>query len=912
MFVKPQPFEEAIAKLGARHPVTARLTSDEWRTVPVALRERAFFSSRVESARFLDLAKGALNDFLTGARETLPNGETVLKAGSRADFVKQMQDFATANGLGDALPGQGGKPESRAITNIRSSGRLALIFDTQIQAAHDYGYWKQGMDADVLDAFPAQKFIRVIAVKEPRLDHAPFEDKVALKTDVAFWVKINRDFNVPWGPWGWRCGHDVEDVGREEAEALGLLKPGQRVAPIDEPFNRALEASTRGLGSKALAWLKEVFGDQVYIDGDSIRWRHDPAPAKTAPPPTPKPKRAAPAFPKLITGLEIVRQLGGTTGAQLVRDPSTGKRYVLKRGASPDHIRAEFAADELYRAAGVRVPKAKLYETADGPAKLADYIEGETLAAIRARGDAAAIAKIHADLRKGFAADALLANWDVIGTDADNILVDKQGRAWRIDNGGSLQFRARGADKGADWNAFPTELWSMRDATAADAPRRNAFEVFGDLTIYDIAKQINAIDAEKLLAKAPPETRAILEARLANAADIARKAGEFQADRWRAAYADDVTREMMGLRHAGIVARFPKQLTQNPGSTDAVDEHGRTGDGFRTHATANANPADAYWNDLRAAAITVNKHGGGDGQFNQATLDKARAHKTQLEKLARGKDTGLKAMAKHYLDVLAKVEAAIASHQAGTFKKTAIFKQWVPAGSPAAPSQSVIADLRDHIAARGGDYAIVSNWASDQAGSSWNALAAAQKHFLAEQRDVPLDRYYWGSGQANAKSLLTRTVAQAGGDKYRRTWAIYHAFVQEALAHVDTRFNARDQRLVRIIRTEEKPVVRKLIKAADHLGVVTRGTNESGSLYHPYFYKGTEVTLQAVPHVRVTSIYWFERTPGSGGGLLAGDHENEITFMGEGITARWVGTRSNHDAQLDRTSDPSTWNLPLP
>ncbi len=356
MFVRPQPFVEAIAKLGARHPVTSRLTSEQWREVPVALRERAFFSSRVESARFLEAARSALNDFLAGARETLPNGDTVLKVGSRADFIKQMQDFATASGLGDALPGQGGDLDSRRITNIRSAGRLGLIFDTQIQAAHDYGYWKQGMDADVLDAFPAQKFIRVIAVKEPRLDHAPFEDRVALKTDLPFWVKINRDFGVPWGPWGWRCGHDVEDVGREEAEALGLLKPGQKIQPVDAPFNRALEASTRGLGDKALRWLGESFGDQVYIDGDTIRWKT--ASVESPLPPGPRPVlRPAPRVGRPHPGLGLAADpsLATAEEAAIVNRPSERAliygpdgAFIRHRDARPESpLRVELTAGEI-------------------------------------------------------------------------------------------------------------------------------------------------------------------------------------------------------------------------------------------------------------------------------------------------------------------------------------------------------------------------------------------------------------------------------------------------------------------------------------------------------------------------------------------------------------------------------------
>jgi len=46
-------------------------------------------------------------------------------------------------------------------------------------------------------------------------------------------------------------------------------------------------------------------------------------------------------------------------------------------------------------------------------------------------------------LQKDFAADALLSNWDVIGVTADNI-VGNDGKVYRVDNGGALEFRAQG------------------------------------------------------------------------------------------------------------------------------------------------------------------------------------------------------------------------------------------------------------------------------------------------------------------------------------------------------------------------------------------------------------------------------------------------------------------------------------
>lgn len=272
-FVKPTLFQDAITKLGRRQVIVSGLDSEAWSRVPVALRERAFFSSRIENARFLQRSKDLLTDWLAGAREsiTLPDGTatTALKTGSRAQFIEQARQFALSEGMGPIDPRDKG-----GLKDITSAKRLGLIFDTQTRAAHDFGNWLQGQDPDLLAEFPASRFIREREVTEPRDTHWMHENEVRLKTDLAFWTALNRDFGVPWGPWGWGCGHAVEDVDRSEAERLGLLAPGQAVIPAIQDFNTRLQASASNLDQETLDWLEDSFGDQVKIDraAGTIRW----------------------------------------------------------------------------------------------------------------------------------------------------------------------------------------------------------------------------------------------------------------------------------------------------------------------------------------------------------------------------------------------------------------------------------------------------------------------------------------------------------------------------------------------------------------------------------------------------------------------------------------------------------------
>lgn len=268
--------------------------------------------------------------------------------------------------------------------------------------------------------------------------------------------------------------------------------------------------------------IRDAFGRRVAgkvgIGGPS-GGQNPPLPPIAPPPPPPpppvpaKPKRPRPWPKDPIGDVEVVRTLGGSTGAELVRDKLTGREFVRKRGASPEHLREEAAADRLYAALGLKVPKSKLFEVkGGGPVKLARYVEGRTLAELRA-SDPAAAAKAEAELRRGFVADALLGNWDVVGLSADNVLVDAKGGVHRIDNGGALRFRAQGKRKSAaQWSGSVDELATLRDPAVNPA----AASVFGKLTDEEVAKQVDRLLARrrKVLDAAPADLKSTLSARL--------------------------------------------------------------------------------------------------------------------------------------------------------------------------------------------------------------------------------------------------------------------------------------------------------------------------------------------------------------------------------------------------------------
>lgn len=294
MTITPEnlPFAEALRHLGDKTAIGSRLTSREWRDkVAVALRERAFFSARIENARVLQTMQDYIGDFLQKARDPAHGG---LKAQGRAEFVAAMRELCQREGLGKLDPITGKiSPEidDADITDIRSIARLQLIFDTQTEQAYEYGYWAQGNDPDILAAFPAQRFIRVRPVKVPRPYHAAAEGTVRRKDDLDFWLSMNPDFGVPYGPWGFNSGMGVEDVGRREAQALGLIEPGEKITPPDRDLNTRLSASVRDFSPEIMQELRDVFGEQVKIENGKAWWTGI-APKKSAPqaPQTSSPK----------------------------------------------------------------------------------------------------------------------------------------------------------------------------------------------------------------------------------------------------------------------------------------------------------------------------------------------------------------------------------------------------------------------------------------------------------------------------------------------------------------------------------------------------------------------------------------------------------------------------------------------
>jgi len=279
------PIEDAVKALERRTPVASALKSAGWGEMARGLRRDAFWSAGVEHAKFLSTAQEKLLQSIKGERVRLAGGEANMDQGR---FVKDMRSLVQGARSTGELPAG---PSATPLQDIGSSTRLRLIYDMQTRMAQGEARWRRQQDPDVLNMWPAQELTRSSAA-QPRPD-AYWEGRwlqaaqdsgddaagtlmdetgrfVALKTS-GIWEALSV-FGVPWPPFDYGSQRRLRNVARDEAVELGLLQEETTLEPIDQKFDRDLEASTANMSPEAVDGLLQAFGDQIELVGNIVRW----------------------------------------------------------------------------------------------------------------------------------------------------------------------------------------------------------------------------------------------------------------------------------------------------------------------------------------------------------------------------------------------------------------------------------------------------------------------------------------------------------------------------------------------------------------------------------------------------------------------------------------------------------------
>ena len=184
-------------------------------------------------------------------------------------------------------------------------------------------------------------------------------------------------------------------------------------------------------------------------------------------------------FPKDLSSLNVVKRLGGSTGAELVTD-AKGREFVKKvgQGSREGHVQVEYFANQIYELLGFKAKTCELYnEGKDGLVLLSTFERGLNMPTT----------KDYKKMSEGFILDVLLANWDVYQN--DNCLVDAAGNIHRIDNGGVFDYKAQGR---IDPKKFTEDVVETFNGMV----RFNG-NIYQYLDENDLHNQINAIKSKK-------------------------------------------------------------------------------------------------------------------------------------------------------------------------------------------------------------------------------------------------------------------------------------------------------------------------------------------------------------------------------------------------------------------------------
>jgi hypothetical protein len=150
-------------------------------------------------------------------------------------------------------------------------------------------------------------------------------------------------------------------------------------------------------------------------------------------------------------------------------------QYYLKSysGVSGhDRTKNEKLTSELYKLVGVPVADIGLTQWKGRTAIASPIVDGWKLDKFEPRE----YPHIN-DLLEHFPADAWLANYDVAGTNHNNIIIDHDNRAHRIDAGGGLRYRAKGDLKEHFDDDAIDELFNLQN----EKYNKWAAKLFGDV-----------------------------------------------------------------------------------------------------------------------------------------------------------------------------------------------------------------------------------------------------------------------------------------------------------------------------------------------------------------------------------------------------------------------------------------------
>lgn len=428
------PFGEAIKRFGDRQ-VMPRALYDQ---LDAAAKQRAFTVAGLATEELLGTAHAELQRQLKDSSQNSfkgPDGKWVYKGPNLREFAKLAKERLESAGWTPANP-----------------SHVETIFRTNIQSAYSSGRVAEMSQPDVLKARPYWE-IRAVGDSRTRKTHLK-ANGVILAADHPFWRQC-------FPPFGYNCRCKVISRSKRWVDAHG----GPTHVPMGLP-DPGFTSGTNTLLSTNLDYSQEsllpprpVANPAHPLEGEA------PSPALA---PKPTPLQVAPEAPTLAPTPQapdpVWKQLPlkpvpntGMNAAQIMQQQIAGpggsneggvylgsdgvKRYV-KLYKDPSQASGEHLANQIYADLGLGKVKSAVFDHHGNIAYASDLIEGaQTL------GKKGITKELANQALDGLVGDMVTANWDAVGLSLDNMMVTKEGKIVRIDNGGTFLMRAKAGRK---------------------------------------------------------------------------------------------------------------------------------------------------------------------------------------------------------------------------------------------------------------------------------------------------------------------------------------------------------------------------------------------------------------------------------------------------------------------------------
>lgn len=746
-----------------------------------------------------------------------------------------------------------------------------------------------------LDAYEARKFA---------IDQERYERKGLSAEDAR--IAVNRD-NLEAAIRNGLIRSDAREIvdGLTDTQVAALCPDGKtpRFEPLKKGDDTKIVRGSRGgvvhIGKDCT--LEELTSLIDAYEVRRVKVKATTPQEKTPPPPPPPPPPPKLDFPETIegSGMEVINDSpGGSTGAKIVKIGDA--KFVLKQDThvSAEHIRNEVEADNAYRRAGVLVPECRLYEENGKTYKLSRFIDGaQSLHDYMANATPDQKKAVIDKLKEGFPLDVVFANWDVLGTGQDNVLVDKDGNPWRIDNGSAFGFRAQGAKKKPEeWEnrQFPDEWRTLRTSSINKG-------VYDGLTAAEIFEAYSKLDMEAIIKDLPENTRKALEKPLREMNELKARFTDFR----RGDYIDSYTSEMLELTYdlckAGMRERFPAEI---------ANEHADKG-WLRPSITdddySNEKVSTAISDKVMKAVISIKYHIQlGDYTPNEVSVVNALSTEAELEKIVKWDDNAapllraireIKKSKKDNFKTMADIHVESVALQ---------LSKPTPQRENEDQSKCFAEFLEDFGNKNGVDINRAFRMFREQGGSSESPGSCTMKLFEMEAMGID-----WKQPPKNVyirdefKSAIDEFKSNIKENKeeiedYRKAYNLFKAGTQLLLENVKLPFKNDANRTVRLMRTGNFSTTYQLkLKEIDD--AFAEGAHESFGSYHTVRFSGGDLIIRDLPYSRISSTYLT--TNKNGGSLYAEDEENEFGANCIGLPICYVGETVKNISYSNFTND---------